>query len=189
MVSLSPSPGFAMANFLLLCLATSLFLFNTAVADQYTVGGPIGWTIPTEGNAAESNYNHWALRTRFHVGDSLYFKYENDSVLLVSRDDYRGCETFNPVADFTDGNTTFQFDREGFFYFISGEPGHCEAGQRMIVRVMAHPGDMSPTGAPMASPGPGSNPSSRHHSSGATFDHRVGYGAFVAAAFMVLLFA
>ncbi|KAJ3687871.1 hypothetical protein LUZ61_017035 [Rhynchospora tenuis] len=189
MVSLSSSPAFSMANLFLLCLATSLLiLFNPAVADQYTVGGPVGWTMPTEGNEAESNYNHWALRTRFHVGDSLYFKYENDSVLLVSRDDYRNCETFNPIAGFTDGNTTFEFDREGFFYFISGEPGHCEAGQRMIVRVMVQPGDMSPSGSPSASPGPWSSPSSRHHSS-AALNHRAGYGAFVAVAFMVPLFA
>ncbi|KAF3336657.1 mavicyanin-like protein [Carex littledalei] len=178
-----------MANLLFLSLVTSLFLFNPAFAYQFTVGGPIGWTVPTEGNEPESNYNHWALRTHIHVGDSLYFKYENDSVLLISRDDYRSCDASNPIVMFTDGNSTFEFDRVGFFYFISGEPGHCSAGQRMIVRVMAWTEDMSPSGAPTSSPGPESSPSSQHHSS-AAFRYKVGHGAFVGLpVIMLLIFA
>ncbi|KAG6423877.1 hypothetical protein SASPL_114282 [Salvia splendens] len=37
----------------------------------------------------------------------------------------------------------------GFFYFISGQPGHCKLGQRLIVRVM-HPlqPDLPPASAP-----------------------------------------
>jgi hypothetical protein len=78
------------------------------------------------------------------------FKYVNDSVLVVSHDDYKQCSTKAPLSQFTDGDTKFTFDRFGLFYFVSGVPGHCEAGQRMIVRVMA---PSSLTNAPAAAPG------------------------------------
>ncbi|KAK6154477.1 hypothetical protein DH2020_008725 [Rehmannia glutinosa] len=66
------------------------------------------------------------------------FKYEKDSVLVVNSADYLNCNTSNPISKFEDGNTVFQFDRSGLFYFISGQPGHCRSGQRLIIRVM-HP--------------------------------------------------
>jgi Plastocyanin-like domain len=110
-------------------------------------------------------------------------------VLLVSRDDYRNCDASNPIVMFTDGNSTFEFDRVGFFYFISGEPGHCPAGQRMIVRVMAWNEGTSPSGSPTAAPGPDqSSPSSRHHLS-AAFRQRIGHKTFLVLPLMVLLFA
>jgi hypothetical protein len=78
------------------------------------------------------------------------FKYaSNDSVLVVNHDDYKQCSTDAPLSRFTDGDTKFTFDRFGLFYFVSGAPGHCEAGQRMIARVMA---PSSLTGAPAAAP-------------------------------------
>nr|XP_010942921.1 early nodulin-like protein 1 [Elaeis guineensis] len=131
-------------------LSTSLLFISTISTHEFRVGGPRGWTLPT-GNESET-YNHWATRNRFHVGDSLYFKYENDSVLVVDHGDYNHCNTSKPLFKFNDGNTTFRFDRYGFFYFISGEPGRCEAGERMIVRVMVHP-------EVIISPGPGHAPS------------------------------
>ncbi|OAY73198.1 Alpha-ketoglutarate-dependent dioxygenase alkB [Ananas comosus] len=118
-------------------LATYLLLTSVAFGHEFRVGGPRGWTEPI-GDEFES-YNHWATRNRFHIGDYLYFKYENDSVLVVTHDEYKECNTTNPIAKFTDGDTKFRFDRYGFFYFISGEPSHCWAGQRLIVRVMVHP--------------------------------------------------
>ena len=78
------------------------------------------------------------------------FKYANDSVFLVNHDDYKMCSTATPLSRFTDGDTKFKFDRPGFFYFVSGVPGHCEAGQRMIVGVVAH----SALAAAPASPPP-----------------------------------
>ena len=92
----------------------------------------------------------------------------NDSVLVVDREDYNKCETSKPVREFIDGNTTFRFDRFGFFYFISGLKEHCEAGQKLIVRVMVHPEVLSPLHAPSplpngddgSSPGPSVKPKS-----------------------------
>uniref|UniRef100_A0ACD5Z6N9 Uncharacterized protein n=1 Tax=Avena sativa TaxID=4498 RepID=A0ACD5Z6N9_AVESA len=103
----------------------------------YNVGDVRGWTLPS-GNGTET-YNHWAKKNHFQLGDVLDFKYaSNDSVFLVNHDDYKMCSTETPVSRFKDGNTKFKLDRTGFFYFVSGVPGHCQAGQRMIARVVAH---------------------------------------------------
>lgn len=80
------------------------------------------------------------------------FKYgANDSVLLVAHDDYKQCSTETPLGRFTGGDTKFALDRYGPVYFVSGVAGHCEAGQRMIVRVI-RPGASAPRGAPVAAP-------------------------------------
>ncbi|KAL2247703.1 early nodulin-like protein 1 [Sesamum indicum] len=118
---------------------------------QFQVGEVRGWTIPT-GKEPET-YNEWAAKNRFHIGDTLYFKYQKDSVLVVTSADYSKCSTSNPISKYEDGNTVFQLDRPGFFYFISGQPGHCKLGQRVIVRVM-HPSEVE---APELAPSPGSD--------------------------------
>ncbi|KAJ1280004.1 hypothetical protein BS78_04G199000 [Paspalum vaginatum] len=110
---------------------------------EFHVGGPRGWRVPD----ANTSYGWWAMNNRFHIGDTLYFKYANDSVLVVDRLAFDACNATEPIAAFTDGATTFRLDRPGFFCFISGAPGHCEEGQRLIVRVMVHP-------ALAAAPGP-----------------------------------
>ncbi|XP_062183717.1 early nodulin-like protein 5 [Phragmites australis] len=132
-----------------LALAAVLFLIAPGVAEAapelvFHVGGPRGWRVPEVG----TNYGWWAMNNRFHVGDELYFKYTNDSVLVVDREAFDACNATEPLTTFADGATTFRLDRPGFFCFISGEPGHCEEGQRLIVRVMVHP-------AVAASPAPG----------------------------------
>ncbi|KAL3851130.1 hypothetical protein ACJIZ3_013012 [Penstemon smallii] len=129
------------------CLAVVM-----ASAFQYEVGEKMGWKKPN-GTEPET-YNEWAAKNRFHIGDSVNFKYQNDSVLEVTSADYLKCNTANPISKYEDGNSTvFQFHRPGFFYFISGEPDHCNSGQRLIVRVM-HPSEqveapvLAPSGGP-----------------------------------------
>ncbi|CAM0880896.1 unnamed protein product [Alopecurus aequalis] len=111
----------------------------------FHVGGPRGWRVPD----ANTSYGWWAMNNRFHVGDALYFKYENDSVLLVDREDFDACNATEPIARSDDGSTTVPLDRPGFFCFISGQPGHCGEGQKLVVRVMVHPAEPAPA------PGPG----------------------------------
>lgn len=87
------------------------------------------------------------------------FKYaKNDSVLVVTREDYKLCSADKPALRFDGSGTRFRFERNGFFYFISGVQGHCDAGQRMTVRVMAQHdekggGSGAPSEAPATSPG------------------------------------
>ncbi|PKU66358.1 Early nodulin-like protein 1 [Dendrobium catenatum] len=158
MASRSPLHSVKLFVFLIL-LSASAFLKDAATATQFRVGGPLGWRKPT-GFESET-YNQWAGRNRFHVGDSLYFKYQKDSLLVVDKGHYDECNTMNPLSRFTDGNTTFRFDRFGYFYFISGQSGHCKAGQKLIVRVMVHPEMIpAPAPAPMSVPFVGSSPTS-----------------------------
>jgi len=86
------------------------------------------------------------VRGLVHAG----FKYAADSVLLVSHDDYKQCSTETPLSRFSSGDTKFKLDRYGPLYFVSGVAGHCEAEQRMIVRVRA---PSALYGAPAAAPG------------------------------------
>lgn len=67
------------------------------------------------------------------------WKYEGgkDSVVEVSKEDYAKCNTSNPIEEYSDGNTKVKLDRPGPFFFISGEKGHCEKGQKLIVVVMS----------------------------------------------------
>lgn len=65
------------------------------------------------------------------------FKYEKDSVLLVSESEYKQCNSTHPTFFSNNGSTEFKFDRSGLFYFVSGVSGHCERGQKMIIKVMA----------------------------------------------------
>ncbi|CAK9148874.1 unnamed protein product [Ilex paraguariensis] len=109
---------------------------------QFQVGGERGWEKPTT-NETET-YNHWASKNRFHVGDTIYFKYQRDSVLVVNSTGYRYCISSNPIFKFEDGNTVFQLDHSGFFYFISGQSGHCKAGQKLIIDVI-HDTETSPS--------------------------------------------
>ncbi|WOL19192.1 early nodulin-like protein 1 [Canna indica] len=177
--------------FFLFLSSVSLLMVAVESSLDFYVGGSRGWTVPV-GNETES-YNQWAIRNRFHVGDSLHFEYHNDSVLVVDRQNYGECNTADPLIEYDDGDTTFRFDRYGFFYFISGEPGHCEAGQRLIVRVMVHPAVAnSPGPAPSQQPGGGSSdsgsdsePGPRKSDATAIF---AGFGAIMAGLGVVFLF-
>ncbi|CAN6252366.1 unnamed protein product [Urochloa humidicola] len=130
---------------------------------EFHVGGPRGWRVP-DGN---TSYGWWANNNRFHVGDRLYFKYAHDSVLVVDRPALDACNATAPLAAFDDGATTVRLDRPGFFCFISGEPGHCEEGQRLVVRVMVHPAALA--GAPgQAASAPGTSALPGHGGGGAS---------------------
>lgn len=64
------------------------------------------------------------------------FKYEKDSVMVVSEEEYGKCKTSHPVFFSNNGDTVFKFDRAGLFFFISGVSGHCNRGQKMIIKVL-----------------------------------------------------
>ncbi|KAL7217250.1 hypothetical protein ACSBR1_029040 [Camellia fascicularis] len=141
---MTSSSSFLFFLFFIISISMVLLLVSS---HRFEVGGDRGWSKST-GNDSETYFNHWASMNRFHVGDTVYFKYQNDSVLVVKEPDYENCTTSNPISKFEDGNTVFEFDRFGFIYFISGQPGHCKSGQKLIVRVMVHPEAESPQNAP-----------------------------------------
>ncbi|KAF7088922.1 hypothetical protein CFC21_091992 [Triticum aestivum] len=130
-----------------LVLACAALMAAVAGAAQYNVGGDSGWGVP--GAGAES-YNTWAEKTTFQVGDQLVFVYpkDKDSVLLVAPADYNACNTNTYDKQFTDGNTVFDLDRAGAFFFISGVDANCRANEKLIVMVAA-----AAKGAPTPSQG------------------------------------
>ncbi|CAO2814721.1 unnamed protein product [Amaranthus hypochondriacus] len=156
-----------------------LMLFsNLCHGNNFSVGGRDGWVL----NPSES-YSHWAERNRFQVNDTLIFKFKkgNDSVLLVTKENYNTCNVQNPIESLTEEDSQFKFQRSGLHYFISGNLDHCNKGQKLIIWVLAvrpkksppapapHP-TLSPppsasppapvTSAPAVSPGPAEAPSS-----------------------------
>ncbi|XP_038684053.1 early nodulin-like protein 1 [Tripterygium wilfordii] len=121
-------------GFILMVTVTGFLFFSSSQAYKFWVGGKAGWVL----NPSE-NYNHWAERSRFRVNDTLYFRYKkgSDSVLVVTKEDYFSCNTTKPLQSFTDGESTFKFDRWGPFFFISGQSNNCNNGQKLITVVMA----------------------------------------------------
>ncbi|KAG2317639.1 hypothetical protein Bca4012_068545 [Brassica carinata] len=103
-------------------------------------------------------FNQWASHNRFKVGDTIRFKYKKDSVLVVSEDEYKQCKATKPQLYSNNQDTVFKLDRPGLFYFISGVSGHCEKGQKMIIKVIET--ESSPDSPPPSSSSslPGSTP-------------------------------
>ncbi|KAG7590901.1 Cupredoxin [Arabidopsis suecica] len=100
----------------------------------FKVGDEFGWRVPLQNDSAL--YSHWASSNRFHIGDSLSFVYDKDSVMEVDKWGFYHCNGSDPITAFDNGNSTFDLDRPGLFYFISGSNQHCTSGQRLIVEVM-----------------------------------------------------
>ncbi|GJS50491.1 putative cupredoxin [Tanacetum coccineum] len=120
---------------LLLC---SFFLAFTAIfgsvsAKEFPVGGVVGWRIPAKNES--QLYNVWASRRRFHVGDTLRFRYKNDSVAIVEKYGFYHCDSSNPIAFFDDGDTVVSLDNAGTMYFISGNADRCKEGVIMMLEV------------------------------------------------------
>ncbi|XP_059453948.1 piriformospora indica-insensitive protein 2-like [Corylus avellana] len=101
----------------------------------FEVGGDHGWVVPKAKHDRQM-YNQWASQNRFKVDDTVHFKFKKDSVLVVSEEEYEKCHSAHPLFFANDGDGVFKLDRPGLFYFISGAAGHCERGQKMIVKVI-----------------------------------------------------
>lgn len=83
------------------------------------------------------------------------FSYTNDSVMVVTEEDYDRCNSPRPLHFYNNGSDTVcEFDRSGPFYFISGMAGHCEKGEKMIIRVLGHDALPPPSGPEDGPPEP-----------------------------------
>ncbi|XP_010254008.1 PREDICTED: mavicyanin [Nelumbo nucifera] len=125
--------------------ATLINFVVIVTATEFKVGETLGWRLPINDTQV---YSQWAANNRFRVGDSLYFEYEEDSVLVVNKWGYYHCNTSKPIVAYNNGKTVIKLDRTGPFYFISGAPDHCKDGQRVVVNVLAlRPSPPSPPSA------------------------------------------
>ncbi|KAG2279746.1 hypothetical protein Bca52824_050966 [Brassica carinata] len=98
------------------------------------------WEVPPAN--ASTSFNDWASSKRFQVGDIIRFKYKKDSVMQVTKECYKQCNSSHPRFYSNTGKTRFMFDHSEQhylpYYFISGTSGHCEKGQKMIVEVISN---------------------------------------------------
>ncbi|KAM3231518.1 mavicyanin [Capsicum chacoense] len=107
--------------------------FSTSMIDGtvYYVGDSAGW------NGGNVDYHMWASTKTFHVGDTIVFQYNQQlhSVVRVNLSDFRLCNAFDPIDSYSTGNDTITINGPGHFYFICGFQGHCQAGQKVDIRV------------------------------------------------------
>ena len=85
-----------------------------------------------------------------------------DSVLRVTKEDYKTCNKAKPIEKYNEGMTKFQLNQSGPFYFIGGSKGKCsESGQKLIVIVLSngeHPGTHTKHSSAIAIPAPAPSP-------------------------------
>nr|GEV86705.1 mavicyanin-like [Tanacetum cinerariifolium] len=140
-------------------LIIALCLNAMMVAGEvYKVGGPSGWTANSN-----SNYSDWTSSKTFYLKDVLLFEYNAtiDNVVLVTHSHYRSCNTSAPIKVYDSGNDTFTIKSRRHFFFTSSFPGHCEAGQKLYVRVQKPYHHV--TAPPPSSISPSPSPSGEAH--------------------------
>ncbi|KAL8214945.1 hypothetical protein R6Q57_004394 [Mikania cordata] len=117
---------------ILITTIESVFM-KAVMGEVYNVGDFEGWT-----NLIDSGYASWASSKKFRVGDTLLFHYNltNHNVMQVNQHDFRSCNVTAPWRTFKTGNDSFIIKAPGHYYFICSFPGHCEAGQKLDVRVL-----------------------------------------------------
>lgn len=92
--------------------------------------------------------------------NATVFEYNatNDNVIQVTHSEFRSCNTSAPKRMFNSGNDSFTIKSPGHYYFTSNVSGHCQAGQKLDVRVLKHPIPASPP-SPTTTPSPSPSPS------------------------------
>ncbi|WCJ18650.1 Mavicyanin [Euphorbia peplus] len=123
------------AFFIMMCIC------RVSIATVYKVGDEAGWT-----SMGRVNYQRWSVGKTFHVGDVLFFNYNNQfhNVEQVNKGDYENCNATSPIATYTNGSDSINLDKEGQVYFICGfqkiptfwpSPSDCVLGQKVDIFV------------------------------------------------------
>ncbi|XP_057516720.1 basic blue protein [Amaranthus tricolor] len=132
-------------------------------ATKHIVGGSDGWDESTD-------YDSWAKTQTFAVGDTLVFKYTpglHNVAELGSENEYKSCDTSNAANSMSTGNDVVKLDKVGTRYFACGTSGHCSAGMKLKVNVVA--ADKQSSSSSPTSDSSSSSSSSSPTSSSSTF--------------------
>lgn len=113
------------------------------------------------------------------------FKYDKDSVMGVTEEEYEKCRSARPLFFSNNGDTVFKFDRPGMFYFISGVSGHCDRGQKMIIKVL----EVVPAPAPQSANDTATTKSPAKGGAAEMFPMSIITSALFVVSFFGLLFA
>ncbi|KAK3163376.1 hypothetical protein QOZ80_1AG0002830 [Eleusine coracana subsp. coracana] len=102
---------------------------------EFVVGDGGGWVE----RLGHESFNDWAKRQRFHVNDTLVFKYNakgDGGVLWVTRGQYDACNTTGPLLSLGGGgDSRFVLKEPVEYYFIDADSNRCRIGERLIVQV------------------------------------------------------
>ncbi|XP_050386743.1 uclacyanin-2 [Argentina anserina] len=123
--------------FLILIVAAPAAVFGV----EHTVGDTKGWESGVD-------YAAWASGKTFTVGDTLVFTFVgNHEVDEVTSANYNSCSSSNSIEDYSDSPAKITLSKAGPRYFICPTPGHCSAGMKLTVDVVA-------AGTPSTTPAP-----------------------------------
>ncbi|MED6150107.1 hypothetical protein PIB30_069136 [Stylosanthes scabra] len=122
--------------------AISMVLLSSfASATDFVVGDDKGWTL-------DYNYTHWAQDKVFVVGDTLVFKYNNNShnVLKVNQTSFKECNPSDPVGSYQTGYDQIPLQTPGKKWYICGIGKHCAEHQmKFAINVLDHAPAPAPT--------------------------------------------
>jgi plastocyanin len=135
-----------------LLAVAAMALLSAASAATYNVGEPDGaWDTGVD-------YDTWVSSKKFHPGDTVVFKYSPRAhdVVEVSEADYGSCSAASPITTLKTGNDVITLSDTGTRYFICGISGHCAAGMKVKIDVVAgsSPSPATPASGPGASNSP-----------------------------------
>ncbi|XP_021818663.1 umecyanin-like [Prunus avium] len=118
--------------------AIGCFWMGSVSAMDHIVGGSAGWTTPPN----KTFFQDWAFPRTFGVGDRLVFPYRSGSgtVVVVNKEDFDKCTQKNVIYMYYNGPTIIKLTTTGENYYYSGVGKHCEAGQKLYVKVVNQKG-------------------------------------------------
>lgn len=74
------------------------------------------------------------------------------NVMAVSKAGYKNCDASKPIATWSTGNDSVVLNTTGHHYFLCGVTGHCAAGQKVDINVLAS--SAAPSESPSMAPAP-----------------------------------
>ncbi|KAM1057932.1 hypothetical protein ACFX15_030493 [Malus domestica] len=100
----------------------------------YKVGDSHGWTAKDG-----FNYKEWAASKTFYVGDTIVFEYnaKEHNVAQVTHGNFKACNSTDAITTTASGNDSIKLTKPEHLFYICGVPGHCQAGQKVDIRVVA----------------------------------------------------
>ncbi|KAK1405548.1 Cupredoxin superfamily protein [Heracleum sosnowskyi] len=108
-------------------------MITSCVAFDFSVGDLPGWTLGID-------FDFWSAGKNFIVGDNLVFRYsKGHTVIEVSLAEYTSCALENSTSKLSwmhkSDTAVITLETPGAHYFISGEPGQCNAGMKIAINV------------------------------------------------------
>ncbi|KAL4628657.1 hypothetical protein ACB092_05G256000 [Castanea dentata] len=112
--------------FSIMVLCGLVLYCQTALAEEFLVGGPEGWN---------ENISNWPPNgTTFHAGDVLEFVYDPRvyNVVVVDKLGYETCKAPLGALENDSGNDQVYLEK-GANYFICTKRGCCEKNMKIVI--------------------------------------------------------